>query len=152
GIAVGNLLQRGDQAGAVRAAFGHVDGLPGFCGRVVVATDPPLRHFTPAFGIISERGDAYPALDAERGDDAPHDDHDGIKSSGRRLGGLLDQAGDRVGHLGAVLDPVLEALGVDHDAFFALGRDRVVVPDTLDEATVATVTLVGSDNVEEGAL
>src|SRR5690606_32946748 len=75
-----------------------------------------------------------------------------MRTASGSLRGLLDQAGHRVGDLGAVLHPVLKALGVDHDGLFLVGSDRVEVTDALDEAAVTTVALVGCDDVEKGAL
>src|SRR5690606_21424840 len=74
------------------------------------------------------------------------------RRSGSSLGGLLDQTGNGRRQLGAVLLPVGQALGVDHQAFFGARSDRVVVADTLDEAAITTIAGIGDNHVEERAL
>jgi hypothetical protein len=75
-----------------------------------------------------------------------------IDQAGRSLCRLLYQPGNRGGNLCTIPRPVFEALGVDYERLLRAGSDRIVVADTLDEATVATIALVGGDNVEKGAL
>src|SRR5690606_33633361 len=69
-----------------------------------------------------------------------------------RLACILVQRADLVAHLRAVLDPVVNAGGVEHDTLFATGGDRVVITHALDVATVARTARVGDDDVVEGAL
>jgi hypothetical protein len=66
--------------------------------------------------------------------------------------GLLDQVSDLVGHLRALSDPVLHALGIELDALLGAGGDRVVETHALDVAAVARAAAVGDDDVVEGAL
>src|SRR5690606_4645227 len=76
------------------------------------------------------------------------------RASGGRggLGGFAVQRADLVGQLRAVLDPVVDPRGVQHDALFGTLRDRVVVTHALDVAAVARAARVGHDDVVEGAL
>src|SRR3546814_658689 len=73
----------------------------------------------------------------------------GCRSS---LGGLLVQVGDLVGHLRALPDPVLDALGVEFHALLGASGDRIVETHALDVAAVARAAAVGDDDVVEGAL
>jgi hypothetical protein len=47
---------------------------------------------------------------------------------------------------------VLQTLGIDDQVLCRARSDRIVKANTLDEATVAAVALVGGNNVVEGAL
>src|SRR5690606_35225515 len=68
------------------------------------------------------------------------------------LAGFAVQVAHRVGQLRALLDPVVHALGVQHDALLGTLRDRVVIAHALDVAAVARAARVGHDDVVEGAL
>src|SRR5690554_5790273 len=62
----------------MRLAAGQFDRTPCRIRCVIGGRDPPLRHFRPGLRVIAEGLDAHPALDAERGDDAPQDHHDAL--------------------------------------------------------------------------
>src|SRR6266700_1628263 len=68
------------------------------------------------------------------------------------LGRLLHQTGHGGGQLGAILLPVGYAFGIDDQALFTGSGHRVVEADALDEAAVAAIAGIGSDDVVEGAL
>src|SRR5689334_16023427 len=81
----------------------------------------------------------------------------GIETSGG-LGSLglgrsaLDQERHAIGHLRALLGPVLHAVLVHHELLLAAGRQRVVVTQALDELAVARIPAVGRHEVVEGTL
>src|SRR5690606_13544404 len=61
--------------------------------------------------------------------------------------GGLEEAGDAVGRLGAVREPVLDALEVDlHPVLVVLRQERVVGAELLEEAAVARHAAVGGDD------
>jgi AcrR family transcriptional regulator len=64
------------------------------------------------------------------------------------------EAGDAVGRLGALGDPGLDRLELQHDARrrAVLGQERVVGADLLDEAAVAGRVAVSDDDRVVGAL
>ena len=64
----------------------------------------------------------------------------------------LDDAGNGVGELGAILDPESNALGVVGQALGTLGNHRVVEAKTLVEAAVAAIAGIGGNDVVEGTL
>src|SRR5690606_30043945 len=117
-------------------------------------------------GRVAEGFELDLAADAERAADPSHEDAaPGIvhacsgcaarnRASGGRggLDGFAVQRADLVGQLGAVLDPVLHAGGVDHHALLGALRHRVVVTHALDVAAVAGAARIGDDDVVEGAL
>ena len=73
----------------------------------------------------------------------------------RALGkaGGIEEAQHAVGRLGAVLHPMLDALGLEHDALrVVLRQDRIPGADDLDEAAVAREARVGDDDAIERAL
>src|SRR5689334_8843368 len=78
----------------------------------------------------------------------------GRRRGARRLRSdrLLDQARDRIGHLGALMGPVIDAVERQAQAFLAFACDRVVETDPLDEPAVATVARIGDDDVEKRPL
>src|SRR5690554_3774021 len=83
------------------------------------------------------------------------DSSDGIGGTlGRSLGAarFVDQVTDPLGQLGALADPVVDALGVETQAFFLATRDRVEEPDAFDVAAVARIAAVGHDDVVVGLL
>src|SRR5664279_2409210 len=61
---------------------------------------------------------------------------------------LLDQAGDGIGELGALVLPVIDAIQRKPQRLLALRSDRIVEADALDESTVATIARVGYDDIE----
>src|SRR5579871_4764557 len=65
---------------------------------------------------------------------------------------LLEQVLDALGGLGALRDPVLQALGVDTQRLFVLDGQRVVEPEALDVTAIARVAAIGRDQVIEGTL
>src|SRR5690606_23941429 len=70
----------------------------------------------------------------------------------RGLGRFLVQVADLVGQLRTLLDPVVDAAGVEHHALLGALGDGVVVTHALDVAAVARAARVGHDDVVEGAL
>src|SRR5690606_36265984 len=67
--------------------------------------------------------------------------------------GGIEETLDAIGRLGAVLEPVSDALAIDHDALFvALFEHRVVRTDALDDAAVTRGAGIGNDDVVVGAL
>src|SRR6185312_7940601 len=65
------------------------------------------------------------------------------------LAGFLHQPAHLVGQLRALGDPRVDLLGVELQAHFLAGGDRVVETQTLDVAAVARLALVGHDDVIE---
>src|SRR5690606_14518488 len=65
---------------------------------------------------------------------------------------LVEEAGHAVGRRRALREPRLGLLHVEHDALGALGQQRVVGADLLDEAAVARRARVGDDDAVERAL
>ncbi|ESY73357.1 hypothetical protein X743_12335 [Mesorhizobium sp. LNHC252B00] len=61
--------------------------------------------------------------------------------------GLVEEAQHAIGRLGAMRQPMLDAFGVDLDAFAVLGQQRVPRADRLDEPAVTRRTGVGDDDV-----
>ena len=87
----------------------------------------------------------------------PHRAEPSLFGSGRRFSGrsgleFLDEAGDRVAQLSAVLLPIGDAVHVEDEAFGLAGGHRVVEADAFNEAAVAAGAGVANVNVEEGAL
>src|SRR6476620_8330725 len=65
---------------------------------------------------------------------------------------LADEALHRRRHACPMARPVLDAVERDSQRLLAAGSHRVVEPDALDEATVASHARVGHHDVEERAL
>src|SRR6185295_16737075 len=67
--------------------------------------------------------------------------------------GGVEETEHAIRRLSTDLLPVLDALGVEHDALgIVLGQDRIPRADDLDEAAVARVTRVGDHDAVERAL
>jgi hypothetical protein len=64
---------------------------------------------------------------------------------------LVNQSLNGWGRLGAHTLPVCEAVLRNADALFVGRSDRVVKPDSLNEATVTTGALVSDNNIEKRA-
>jgi hypothetical protein len=67
-------------------------------------------------------------------------------------GGTLDQHPDGIGELGAMPTPERDTVLGNSQALFMWSGDRIVEPDALDEAAVASVAGVGDDDVVERTL
>jgi hypothetical protein len=67
-------------------------------------------------------------------------------------GGTLDQHSDGIGELGAVPAPERNTVLGNSQALFMWSGDRIVEPDALYEAAVASVAGIGDNDVIEGAL
>src|SRR6056297_1012989 len=65
---------------------------------------------------------------------------------------LLDQAGNALGRLRAMADPVVHPVEVELQRLFLASRDRVEEPEPLDIAPVAPVAAVGHHHVVERPL
>jgi hypothetical protein len=65
---------------------------------------------------------------------------------------FLDQAGNCRGQLSANALPMSQAILCNAETFVIASGDRVVETEALDETAIATVTGIGSNDVEEGAL
>src|SRR5690554_3797669 len=87
---------------------------------------------------------------------AARDARPGESGRGRGFGGALlrfpVQGADLVAELGALADPVVDAVGVQHHALLGAGGDGVVVAQALDVAAVPRTARVGDDDVVERAL
>ena len=62
------------------------------------------------------------------------------------------QTSDGRRQLGAVLQPILQAIASNTQTFGIAGGNRVVVTDALDETTVATIAGIGSNDVVKRTL
>src|SRR5690606_8433443 len=70
--------------------------------------------------------------------------------SGGSLGGVfLDQSLNDFGRLGAVIQPVLDAILGQAQVFLAILADRIVEAKALDEAAIATIARVGCNDIVE---
>jgi hypothetical protein len=66
--------------------------------------------------------------------------------------GRSDEAGNRLGELGAALLPIADAVERQAQALLAFPGDRVVEADSLDEAAVASIARIRNHDIEKRAL